>query len=34
MTLRGLSNIPKARLLQMWSHIVLNAFKFLSFERL
>ena len=34
MVVRGLGNIPKARLLLMWAHIVLRAFRFLSFERL
>ena len=34
MVVRGLSNISKARLLLMWSHIVLCAYRFLSFERL
>ena len=34
MVVRGLTNIPKARLLLMWSHIVLAAFKFLSFNKL
>jgi hypothetical protein len=29
-----LQEIPKAQLLLMWHHIVLNAFKFLAFERL
>ena len=34
MVVRGLGNIPKARLLLMWAHIVLRAYRFLSFERL
>ena len=34
MVVRGLSKIPKARLLLMWSHIVLWAYRFLLFEQL
>ena len=34
MIVRGLTNIPKARLLLIWSHIVLCAFRFLGFEKL
>ena len=34
MVVRGLGNIPKARLLLMWSHIVLCAYRFLSIEKL
>ena len=34
MVVRGLANIPKSRLLLMWSHIVLCTYKFLSFDRL
>ena len=34
MVVRGLADVPKARLYLMWSHITLAAFKFLSFERL
>ena len=34
MVVRGLSNIPKARLLLMWSHIVLCAYRYLGFVKL
>ena len=29
-----LNEIPKAELMMMWHHIILNAFKFLSYEKL
>jgi hypothetical protein len=34
MIVRGLESIPKARLLLIWCHIVLQAFRFLGFKRL
>ena len=34
MVVRGLAGIPKARILLIWSHIVLCAFRFLGFEKL
>jgi hypothetical protein len=34
MVMDRLEEIPKAQLLMMYHHIVLNAFKFLDFEKL
>ena len=34
MVVRGLANIPKTRLLLMWSHIVLKAYEYLGYQRL
>ena len=34
MVVRGLKNIPKARVILIWSHIVLCAYRFLWFDKL